>query len=106
MPLEHSEQVPFRADPGLMTMIRACAEQSGRSVAEELRLAATMYVLTRALADLQRPETQALYGPRLGAYRDQVLRDLAAVTARATGDPSGATAITDRLDAARDADLN
>jgi hypothetical protein len=39
-----AEQIPFRAPPELMKLLKECARRHGRSVAEELRIAVELHV--------------------------------------------------------------
>jgi hypothetical protein len=45
-----AEQIPFRAPPELMRLLKECARRHGRSVAEELRIAVELHV-TRAVCE-------------------------------------------------------
>ena len=45
-----SEQLPFRAPPELMKLLKECARRHGRSVAEELRIAVELHV-TRSVVE-------------------------------------------------------
>src|SRR5919201_896067 len=51
---ESFEQMPFRASPELMQLLRECAARYGRSVAEELRIAVELHVTTSAIHELAR----------------------------------------------------
>jgi hypothetical protein len=45
-----AEQIPFRAPPELIKLLKECARRHGRSVAEELRIAVELHV-TRSVVE-------------------------------------------------------
>ena len=85
---ESFEQMPFRASPELMQLLRECAARYGRSVAEELRIAVELHVTTSAIHELARIDVRDNRGGEAAKAADAQLRDhLRALSARAYGPP-------------------
>jgi len=96
----------FRTTPELAQMVRACAEQHGRSVSEEWRLAAEFYGLSMLLADLDHEATKQALGEEWRLTRDQVVEHLTAIVAEAKREPKLVAEVQEKLAQARTAHLN
>jgi hypothetical protein len=55
-----AEQIPFRAPPELMKLLRECARRHGRSVAEELRIAVELHVTRSVVEALPRKDVRVM----------------------------------------------
>jgi hypothetical protein len=76
---DKAQQVPFRASPELMRLLRECAERGRRSLAEELRLAAEIHVTTALLARLADPDARAELGEDVDEVESRIRDKLMAL---------------------------
>ena len=55
-----TEQIPFRASPELIRLLKECARRHGRSAAEELRIAVELHVARSVVEALPRKDIRML----------------------------------------------
>jgi hypothetical protein len=79
---EKPEQVPFRASPRLMGLLRECARRHQRPLAEELRIAVELHV-TKSLLEALPPSDSPERDKEIARAEERLRVNLAVLTKRA-----------------------
>ena len=93
---EKPEQIPFRAPPALMKLLRECAKRHGRSVAEELRVAVELHVTRSIVEALPDPEVRRHVGKDAARVEEEMRARLARLCETAYG-PNARHGLLDSL---------
>ncbi len=90
------EQIPFRASPALMKLLRECAKRHGRSVAEELRVAVELHVTRSIVEALPDPDVRRNVGKDAARVEEEMRARLARLCETAYG-PNARQGLLDSL---------